>query len=155
MSNNRQLFLLRRDISHYSGEDLFLGIYNDIALATRQKDRYCEDRKTHDMWAKQAYKEVDLMKDVELTKVEEKLLETASTIDGQTLYLVSGIWDISGGISKTLEFISTNEQTVEAFIREKEEDENPGEDDYSYYKYDVLELNSLSFTEEPPEYKWS
>ncbi len=136
-----KLFLLKRKISPYSGEDLFLGMYNDLELATRQRKRYLENCKTQDKWKEQAYKVVDLEKDVDIVELHDKYKEKIFPSEGQRVYLVSGLSEGFGQIIKSLLFISTKETKVKNFVQTKHNEEVEQDDEFAYYKYEELKLN--------------
>lgn len=143
----KNLYLLKRTISPYTGEDLFLGIYDNIDLANKQKQRYINNCKIKDEWEEQAYRDVDLEKDLEIIDVADKLSEPNFPNEGQSIYLVSGIDEGFGQIVKKLIFISLDESKVKAFIKEKDEEaeEEWEENDFMYYKWGRLKLNVLFF----------
>lgn len=145
MQSSKKLYLLKREISPYSGENLFLGIYDNPKLAQKGKDKYFEFCKILDKWQEQAYREVDLEKDVEIIELQEQQSEESFPKEGQSIYLVSGIVEAFGQIIKKLLFVSINKAMVMKFIQTKEEEDHP-EDEFAYYKYEVLKLNDLFFS---------
>lgn len=142
MIKNKKLFLLTREISAYSGEDLFLGVYDNLALATRQKERYVLNCKVADDWKEQAYREVNVQEDVQIVEVQDKQTEEEHPKEGQRICLVSGIAEGFGQIIKELVFISINESEVKRFIQAKDEEEYHEGDKFGYYKAEVLVLNA-------------
>lgn len=146
MERKQKLFLLKRTISFYSGEDLFLGIYDTSELANTQKDKYIEICKTYDKWAEQAYHDVNLVEDLKIIEVEEKLESKIKLAKGQLIYLINELSEGFGQITKSLFFISTDKNRVDNFIQEKEEEEDEGKIFPPYYEYEVLTLNELNLS---------
>lgn len=142
MAKNKKLFLLTRDISAYSGEDLFLGVYDNLALANNQKEAYVRQCKIKDDWKEQAYRDVNLEKDVEVIEIQDKQTEEMFPKEGQNIYLVSGIAEGFGQIVKELVFISIDEVKVKNFIQIKFEEDHNEDDQYADYKDEVLVLNA-------------
>ena len=145
MLKREKLFLLKREISPYSGENLFLGIYDNQELANKQKERYIKNCKIQDKWKEQAYKEVYLEKDVEIVEIQDKQSEEEFPKEGQRIYFVNGMHEAFGQISKKLVFISTDKSKVENFIQTKDEEDYNEDDEFAYYKYEELKLNVLFF----------
>jgi len=64
-----QLFLLKRDISHYTFPDILLGCFTSLEKAKNARKEYLAQYqlgKKVDPWKEQGYKTVDLDKDVEI-----------------------------------------------------------------------------------------
>lgn len=142
MGKNEKLFLLTRDISAYSGEDLFLGVYDNLALANSQKEAYVRQCKLKDDWKEQAYRDVNLEKDVEIVEIQDKQTEEVFPKEEQNIYLVSGIAEGFGQIIKELVFISIDEVKVKNFVQVKFEEDYNEDDQYADYKDEVLVLNA-------------
>lgn len=146
MEKEQKLFLLIRKISPYTGEDLFLGIYDEHDLANQQRTQYIQYCKTADPWKDQAYKEVDLEKDVLIMEVHEKITEKEFPSEGQQIFLVSGLLEGFGQIIKDLHSISTDKSTVKNFIETKHDEldnkDDFGEDDFNYYKDEEFQINA-------------
>jgi len=48
--------LIKRDISQYDAEDLFVGIYDNYELAKEQRVQYIKNCKSKDKWKEQTHK---------------------------------------------------------------------------------------------------
>lgn len=145
MLNPKKLFLLKREISPYSGEDLFLGVYDNLELADRQRGRYIQNCKIQDKWKNQAYKEVDLENDLEIIEIQKEHLEDRFPQEGQRVYFVSGMFEAFGQITKKLVSISVDKSEVEKFMQMKDEEDHIEDDEFAYYKFEELKLNVLYF----------
>lgn len=144
MEKEQKLFLLKRTISSYSGEDLFLGIYDNFQLATTQKNNYIESCKTYDKWSRQAYRDVNLAEDVTIIEVQEKLKNKNALLKEQLIYLVNELSEGFGQIKKDIFFISIDKNRVDNFIQSKDEEEDDDKMFPPYYNYEELKLNDLN-----------
>jgi hypothetical protein len=142
MLEKGKVFLLKREISPYSGEDLFLGVYDNLKLANKQKEKYFESCKVQDKWKDQSYKEVNVENDVEIIEIQDKQTEEVFLKEGQKIYLVS---EVFGQIIKKHIFISTNELEVRSFVQKKNEEDYKEDNIAVYYNEEALKLNVLSF----------
>ena len=114
------MIALRCKISPYTGADLCLGIFSTKDSAHSAKENYIATVKHKDPWARQAYHEVDLLKDVELIEI---------AIDGKQItgrpdvYLISEYSDGFGQIIRKLKMICFSKHRAQEFITQLEDED--------------------------------
>ena len=88
---------------------------------------------------------VDLEKDVQLINVKGKFIDELLPVSGQAVYLISGVFEGMGQITKTLIFITTDEAKAKKYLLVKDQEEDGPFDRFAYYKYEVLIVGDTSF----------
>lgn len=64
------MYLLIREISHYTGPDLLLGAFATANAAEQARQEYLRELAGRDPWARQAYRSVDLASDVRAERID-------------------------------------------------------------------------------------
>ena len=140
------MFLLLRKISHYSGQDLVLGLFDAFKIAEKAKKAYISKCGISDKWAKQGYHTVDFNKDLLIVDVSDilELADVAINADlAKTFYIVSLYEEGMGQIVREVVKIFNLKAVAEAY----EEKMNATEREYqpSYYDLEMVELNVYYF----------
>ena len=91
------LHALIREISPYTGPDLFLGLFSDVAKAGAAREVYLTRVSTADPWSQQAYRKVDLESDVRMVEVSD-FREPAD--DSRVVFLVTAYFEAMGQIGR-------------------------------------------------------
>lgn len=111
------MYVLIREISPYSGPNLFLGLFSDKKKAEDAKEAYLSQVQDKDPWAAQAYKTPKLPEDVLIIEIA-----FSGTLYNsfQKVYLVSSTVDLMGQISRFHEGVFEDYTSALKFISEKE-----------------------------------
>ncbi|BDD08086.1 hypothetical protein FUAX_05180 [Fulvitalea axinellae] len=136
----KRLFLLEREISPYTGEDLFLGIFDNHKLAEDKKANLINKYRLKDEWKEQAYKDVDLVNDLKIIDVCDKIDEGSSFEESESVFLVCRLVEMFGQIMKELVLLSSDKSKMEKAVNER--NNNIGEDECAYYKLEEVKLNN-------------
>jgi hypothetical protein len=91
------LHALIRKISPYTGPDLFLGLFSDVAKAGAAREAYLMRVSAADPWSQQAYRKVDLGSDVRIVEIND-FREPAD--DSRVVFLVTAYLEDMGQISR-------------------------------------------------------
>jgi hypothetical protein len=91
------LHALIRQISPYTGPDLFLGLFTDVARGEGAREAYLMRVSTADPWSQQAYRKVDLESDVLMVAVND-FREPAD--DSRVVFLVTAYFEAMGQIRR-------------------------------------------------------
>ncbi|MDB6008354.1 MAG: hypothetical protein JWL65_604 [Gammaproteobacteria bacterium] len=91
------LHALIRKISPYTGPDLFLGLFSDVAKAGAAREAYLMRVSTADPWSQQAYRKVDLGSDVRTVEISDF---RGPADDSRVVFLVTAYLEDMGQISR-------------------------------------------------------
>lgn len=136
------MIIIEREISEYTHHKIILGIFEDTEKAEKAKKAYIKYCKENDKWSKQAYKNVDLNKDVIIRDISE-LLEgnIEKTID--ELYAVSYFTEGFGQVIRVTEKIFVDSNDAKKYVELKEAEE-PEYEPY-WYETNVVRTNKIYF----------
>ncbi len=91
------LLILFRRISRYDGPDpWFLGLFNNNRDAEAAREAYVREMTSCDTWAKQCYRESDLINDTQIAALDDFRTEFSSL----STILVSAVWEGMGQVSR-------------------------------------------------------
>lgn len=110
------MYVLRRDISPYSGPALFLGVFTGEGVAQQARDAYLLSVSVNDPWRDQAYR----IAEVELDVVVEAIDDRRSDMESGKGYMVTDYFDEMGMIRRRFVAIYSDRRSAELFAEERE-----------------------------------
>ena len=137
------MIIIEREISEYTHHKIIIGIFENIEKAHIAKEEYIEFCKEKDKWAEQAYRTVDLDKDVMIRDVATLLEIGDEKSNVDQLYVVSYFMEGFGQITRVTEKIFTDQSKAKQYIALKKEEE--AEYEPSWYDIDDMRINKIYF----------
>lgn len=134
------MIIIEREISEYTHHKIILGIFENTEKAEKAKKEYIRYCKKNDQWSEQAYRIVDLNKDVIIRDISE-LLESKveKTID--KLYVVSYFMEGFGQVTRITEKIFEDSNDAKKYVELKEAEE-PEYEPY-WYEINIVRTNKI------------
>ncbi|BDD03894.1 hypothetical protein [Aureibacter tunicatorum] len=142
MKKHKTLFLLEREISPYTAENLFLGIFESLDVAKNYRNGFIEKFNFKDPFKEQAYKKTDLTKDLKIIEIQDKIDDNSFFKQNKSVFLLCGIFEMFGQIKKELILLSSDKLKIEKIIQDQKDSNYLNEEEYSYYKLEELKLNN-------------
>jgi hypothetical protein len=137
------MYVIRRFISSYDGEDIFIGVFQDEGIAEDVRKEYIRSCQKDDMWKVQTYRQANLEKDVVVVKYACPG-EDALASD-QTVFLVFEYSSGFGQDCKVLKQIFADRPSAEACAKELEKTSKEGDEWPSEFIVEEDALNTPHF----------
>ncbi|XWV26264.1 hypothetical protein QJ857_gp0811 [Tupanvirus soda lake] len=139
MTDKKHYYLLVRRCSAYSYDDIIIGIYNDIKIANKAKEKYIDFSSKCDPFKNQAYHNVNLEEDVEIVEIELDL-----TNDHTFCYVLIDRAEGFGQVCNNYIYFSTSFKKINEvgikFVNDKEKNSWP-----SYLMWDMVKMNDMRY----------
>ena len=136
------MIIIEREISGYTYHKIILGVFENTQKANEAKKSYIEYCKDNDQWSEQAYRTVDLNKDVIISDISE-LLEGDKEKINDDLYVLSYFMEGFGQTTRITEKIFINSNDAKKYVELKEAEEREYEP--CWYETNVIRINKIYF----------
>ncbi|MBD2766463.1 hypothetical protein IC235_00990 [Hymenobacter sp. BT664] len=134
------MYLLKRTISPYLGEDLIIGIFQQLERAKEARKEYIMKCRVDDKWAEQPYREVHLEND---TTIYDTVVIHETERINKEVYVVSLYEEGFGQIIREVCKVFNDENEARDFTETM--NKNDKEYEPSWYDLEALEVDKIYY----------